>query len=60
MDFSHCSNSKEMNAALHRHLFGTDKHADGTSASVPEQPDAEDQSHPEAIFVAQDDTRSEP
>ena len=30
MDFSHCSNSKEMNAALHRHLFGTDKHADGT------------------------------
>mgnify|MGYP003673069249 CR=1 FL=1 len=38
----------------------TDKHPDGTSASVPVQPDAEDQSHPKAIFVAQDDTGSEP
>lgn len=37
----------------------TDKQPDGTSASVPVQPDAEDQSHPEAIFVAQDDTGGE-
>lgn len=37
----------------------TDTHPDGTSASVPVQPDVEDQSHPEAIFVAQDDTRGE-
>lgn len=38
----------------------TDKHADGTSASVPVQPDAEGQSHSKAIFVAQDDTGGEP
>ncbi|WP_372085023.1 lytic transglycosylase domain-containing protein [Tistrella mobilis] len=37
----------------------TDTHPDGTSASVPVQPNADDQSHPEAIFVAQDDTRGE-
>lgn len=38
----------------------TDKQPEGTSASVPVQPDAEDQSHPIAIFVAQDDTGGEP
>ena len=37
----------------------TDKQPDGTSASVPVHPDAEDRSHPKAIFVAQDDTRGE-
>lgn len=37
----------------------TDKHADGTSASVPVQPDAGDQSLPEAIFIAEDDTGGE-
>ncbi len=34
----------------------TDKHPDGTSASVPVQRNAEDQSHPRSIFIAQDDT----
>lgn len=34
----------------------TDKQPDGTSASAPVQRNAEDQSHPKAIFVAQDDT----
>tara|TARA_R110002012_G_scaffold68778_2_gene178486 strand:+ start:553 stop:1320 length:768 start_codon:yes stop_codon:yes gene_type:complete len=38
----------------------TDKQPDGTSASVPVQRNAEDQSHPKAIFFAQDDTGSEP
>ena len=38
----------------------TDTHPDGTSTSAPVQRNAEDQSHPKAIFVAQDDTRSEP
>ncbi|MGE0502558.1 MAG: lytic transglycosylase domain-containing protein [Rhizobiaceae bacterium] len=38
----------------------TDKHPDDTSASVPVQRDPEDQLHPKAIFVAQDDTRGEP
>jgi len=38
----------------------TDKHSDGTSASVPVQPDAGDQSHPKTIFIAQDDTGGEP
>lgn len=37
-----------------------DKHPDGTSASVPVQRNAEDQSHPNAIFIAQDDTGGEP
>lgn len=37
-----------------------DKHADRTSASVPVQANAEGQSHPKAIFVAQDDTGGEP
>ena len=34
----------------------TDKQPEGTSASVPVQPDAGDQSHPKTIFIAQDDT----
>ncbi|KIZ47346.1 lytic transglycosylase [Rhodopseudomonas palustris] len=34
----------------------TDKHSDGTSASVPLQPDAGDQAHLKTIFIAQDDT----
>ena len=38
----------------------TDKQPDGTSASVPVHPDAEDRSHPKAIFVAQDNTGGEP
>ncbi|MCR4267018.1 transglycosylase SLT domain-containing protein [Nitratireductor sp. ZSWI3] len=38
----------------------TDKHPDDTSASVPVQRNPEDQLHPKAIFVAQDDTRGEP
>jgi hypothetical protein len=37
----------------------TDKHSDSTSASVQVQPDAGDQSHPEAIFIAEDDTGGE-
>lgn len=37
----------------------TDKQPDRTSASVPVQRNPEDQSHPKAIFVAQDDTRGE-
>ena len=37
----------------------TDKHSDRTSASVPLQPDAGDQSHPKTIFIAQDDTGGE-
>lgn len=38
----------------------TDKQPDGTSASLPVQPDPEDQSNPKAIFVAQEDTGGEP
>ncbi len=38
----------------------TDTHPGGTSTSAPVQRNAEDQSHPIAIFVAQDNTRSEP
>lgn len=38
----------------------TDKHAHGTSASVPVQPDAEGQSGSKTIFIAQDDTGGEP
>ncbi len=38
----------------------TGKHADGTSASVPVQSDIDDHSHPKTIFIAQDDTGSEP
>tara|TARA_R110002020_G_scaffold435300_1_gene645465 strand:+ start:6458 stop:7225 length:768 start_codon:yes stop_codon:yes gene_type:complete len=38
----------------------TDKHSDRTSASVPLQPDAGDQSHPKTIFIAQDDTGGDP
>lgn len=38
----------------------TDKHPDGTSPSVPVQRNAEDQSHPKSIFIAQDDTGGEP
>jgi hypothetical protein len=34
----------------------TDKHADGTSASMPAQSDIDDHSHPKTIFIAQDDT----
>mgnify|MGYP000005774452 CR=1 FL=1 len=37
----------------------TDKHSDGTSAFVPVQSNAGDQSHPEAIFIAEDDTGGE-
>lgn len=37
----------------------TEKHSDGTSASMPVQPGAEDQSHPKSIFMAQDDTGGE-
>ena len=38
----------------------TDTHPFGASASVPVQRNAEDQSHPKAIFIAQDDTGGEP
>lgn len=38
----------------------TGKHSDGASASVPVQRDTEDHSHPKTIFIAQDDTGSEP
>lgn len=38
----------------------TDKHPDGTSTSVPVQRNAKDQSHPIAIFIAQDGTGGEP
>ena len=38
----------------------TDKQPDRTSASVPVQPDTEGQSHPKAIFVAQENTGGEP
>jgi soluble lytic murein transglycosylase-like protein len=38
----------------------TDKHADGTSASLPVQSDIDDHSHPKTIFIAQDDTGGEP
>ncbi|EIM72237.1 lytic transglycosylase [Nitratireductor aquibiodomus RA22] len=38
----------------------TDKHADGTSASVPVQRNAEDQSLRNTIFIAQDNTGGEP
>ena len=37
----------------------TDKNSDGTSAFVPVQSNAGDQSHPEAIFIAEDDTGGE-
>jgi hypothetical protein len=37
----------------------TDRHANGTSASVPVQPDAEGQSYAKAIFIAQDDAGGE-
>ncbi len=37
----------------------TDMQTDGTSASLPVQPDPEEQSHPKAIFIAQDDTEGE-
>lgn len=37
----------------------TDKHADGTSASMPAQSDIDDHSHPKTIFIAQDDTGGE-
>ncbi len=38
----------------------TDRHANGTSASVPVQSDIDDHSHPNAILMAQDDTGGEP
>lgn len=38
----------------------TDKHADGTSASLPVQSDIDDHSHPKTFFIAQDDTGGEP
>ncbi|MAB15276.1 lytic transglycosylase domain-containing protein [Parvibaculum sp.] len=47
----------ERRTVAHR---ATDKHPDGTSASVPVQPDAGDQSHPKTIFIAEDDTGGEP
>ena len=37
----------------------TDKHADGTSASMPAQSDIDDHSHPKTIFIAQDETGGE-
>jgi hypothetical protein len=37
----------------------TDKPSDGNSASVPVQPDAEDQSHPKTVLIAQDVTGAE-
>ncbi|MAS15349.1 MAG: lytic transglycosylase [Nitratireductor sp.] len=49
--------SVDLRTVAHR---ATNKQPEGTSASVPVQPDAEDQSHPKSIFIAQDHTGGEP
>ena len=48
--------SVDLRTVAHR---ATNKQPEGTLASVPVQPDGVDQSHPKAIFVAQDDTGDE-